>query len=140
MKFLIFITLLTISFCTRWDDSDELSVNKSKWSSKNISNYEFTLRINCFCTNERVGPHLIKVVNDEIESVNYLPYDPGTTGELMTIDELFNFVETCIEREPYKKTLEFNSAFGYPQTVWFDFDKNITDEEIGFQVSGLKEL
>ena len=82
MKYLIITILMLVSFCTRSNDKDELSVNKSIWERKNISDYEFTLTINCFCPQERVGPHLIKVVNDEIVSVNNLPYDPAKTGEL----------------------------------------------------------
>jgi hypothetical protein len=140
MKYLIFMALLMVSFCTRSNDGDELSVNKSKWNSKNISDYEFTLRINCFCTYERVGPHLIKIVNDKILSVNNLPYDPDKTGELYTIDQLFTLVETSIERKPYLKTIEYNSTYGYPQTVWFDFNKTMADEEIGYQVSDFKEI
>jgi hypothetical protein len=140
MKYIIFAALLMVSFCTKSNDSDELSVNKSKWNRKNISDYEFTLRINCFCPQERVGPHMIKVVNNEIVSVNNLAYDPDKTGELYTIDQLFTFVETSIERKPYLKTIEYNSTYGYPQTVWFDFDRTMADEEIGYQVSDLKEI
>ena len=140
MKYLILTSLIMISFCTRSNDGDELSANKSKWYRKNINNYEFNLRINCFCPEERVGPHLINVVNDEIVSVNNLPYDPDKTGELYTIDELFTLVETSIERKPYLKTIEYNSTYGYPQTVWFDFNKTMADEEIGYQVSDFKEI
>jgi hypothetical protein len=131
---------MMVSFCTRSNDKDELSVNKSMWERKNISDYEFTLMINCFCPQERVGPHLIKVVNDKIVSVNNLPYDPAKTGELMTIDELFSIVGKDIERNPYQKTIGYNSKFGYPESVWFDFNKNTADEEIGYQITGFKEI
>lgn len=140
MKYLIFATIVLVSFCTRSHEPDELSINKAKWDSKNISDYEFTLRINCFCTQERVGPHLIKVLNDEIVSVNNLPYDPGKTGELVTIDQLFTFVETSIESDPYRKTIEYNSSYGYPQTVFFDFSEQMADEELGYEVTDFQVL
>jgi hypothetical protein len=140
MKYLIITILMLVSFCSRSNDKDELTVNKSKWDRKNISDYEFTLRINCFCPEERVGPHLIKVVNDQIVSVNNLPYDTGKTGELYTIDQLFSIIEKDIERDPYLKTMEYNSTFGYPQSVWFDFDKTMADEEIGYEVTDFKVI
>ena len=140
MKYVILTALLIVSFCNRSNNSDEFSVNESKWYSKNINNYEFTLRINCFCPQERVGPHLIKVVNDEIVSVNNQPYDPAATGELMTIDELFTFVETGIDGNPYRKTIEYNSTYGYPQYVFFDYSKTMADEEIGYQLSDFKAI
>lgn len=140
MRNTIFLVVLLLFSCTQSNENDDLSAYKSKWNKLNIVNYEFTLTINCFCPQERVGPHLIKVVNDEIVSVNNLPYNPSITGELMTIDQLFGFVETSIDRKPYMKTIEYNSTFGYPQTVWFDFDKSMADEEIGYQITGFKEI
>lgn len=140
MKYTIFIFAILLFSCTKSEEDKDLSSNQYKWNKKNIVNYEFTLTINCFCPSERVGPHIIKVVDDQIVSVNNLPYDPGTTGELMTIDELFTFVATSIHSNPYKKTLEYNSTFGYPQAVWFDFNKTIADEEIGYQITGFKVI
>ena len=140
MRYSVLIFVLLFYSCIKTTGDSELSYNQSKWERKNISDYEFTLRINCFCPQERVGPHMIKVVNDEIVSVNTQPYDPGTTGELLTIDDLFTFVETSIERNPYIRTIEFNSTFGYPESVWFDFNKNMADEEIGYQVTDFKEI
>ena len=140
MKYVILTALLIVSFCNRSNNSDEFSVNESKWYSKNINDYEFTLRINCFCPQERVGPHLIKVVNDEIVFVNNQPYDPAATGELVTIDELFSFVESGIDGNPYRKTIEYNSTYGYPQYVFFDYSKTMADEEIGYQLSDFKVI
>ena len=113
-------------------------MSEAKWNKVNISNYEFTLRVSCFCPQEVAGPHVIKVVDDTIAFVNDRPYDPLTTGQLMTINELFTFIETGISRNPYKKTLEFNSTYGYPQYVFFDYSKTMVDEEIGYHVSGFK--
>ena len=140
MKYLMFFATILLVSCTKSEDNDELSSNLAKWDKENIVNYEFTLTISCFCPQERVGPHLIKVVNDEIVSVNNLPYDPDIAGELMTIDQLFSYLRTVIDENPYKKTVEYNSVYGYPQFIYFDFNKNMVDEEIGFQVTGFKVI
>ena len=140
MRYSVLIIVLLFYSCIKTTGDSELSYNQSKWERKNINDYEFTLTINCFCPQERVGPHMIKVVNNEIVSVNNHPYDPGTTGELYTIDQLFTFIETSIERKPYLKTIKYNSTYGYPQNVWFDFNKNMADEELGYQVTDFKEI
>jgi hypothetical protein len=136
----IFLVILLLFSCTKSVEIDDLSSNQSKWNSQNIVSYEFTLTINCFCPSERVGPHVIKVVNDQIVSVNNLPYDPGTTGELMTIDQLFSFVERSIKSNPYTKSIEYNSTYGYPQSVYFDFYQSMADEEIGYKITDFKEI
>jgi hypothetical protein len=131
----VFLAVIIMFSCTKSGINSDLSTNESKWNRLNIVSYEFTLRINCFCPLERVGPHLIKVVNNEIISVNNLPYDPAKTGELYTIDQLFTLVEKSIERNPYIKTIEYNSTYGFPVSAFFDFNKQMADEEIGYEVT-----
>ena len=138
IRLTFFLLVLLLFSCTKSDENTNLSTNESKWNRMNIVSYEFTLTINCFCPQERVGPHIIKVVDNQILSVNNLPYDPDKTGELYTIDQLFTFVRTSIERNPYVKTIEYNSTYGFPGTVFFDFNKQVADEEIGYKVSDFK--
>lgn len=140
MRYLLFVFAILLFSCTKSAEDRELSSNQSTWNRKNIHNYEFSLTVNCFCPEARVGPHLIKVADDQIVSVNNLPYDPSVAGELLTIDDLFTFVATSIERNPYSQTIEYNSAFGYPQTVWFDYNNAIADEELGYVVTDFKVL
>jgi hypothetical protein len=128
--------LLLLFSCTKSQESDEFSISEAKWNKLNISNYEFTLRVNCFCPQEVAGPHIIKVVNDTIQSVNGQPFDPTTMGLLMTVDALFTFVGKSIDRKPYQKRITYNSQFGYPESVYFDFEKTMADEEIGYQITG----
>ena len=54
----------------------------------------------------------------------------------MTIDELFAYVGKSIERKPYQKSITYNSVYGYPESVYFDFEKTMADEEIGYRITG----
>ncbi len=137
MRYLTLLILILFS-CSKSIDEDKLSLNESKWQSSKTVNYEFTLSIMCFCPVERTGPHIIKVVNDKIVTVNNLPYNPALTGELMTINQLFEFVKTSIAKNPFRNTIEYNSTYGYPQNVYFDFNQQIADEEIGYQITNFK--
>jgi hypothetical protein len=134
---IIMVALLFLS-CTKSGENEDLSRNRAIWNSKNLSNYEFTLTVSCFCTEAVAGPHLIKVVDDTIASVNDKPYDPSTMGLLLTIDGLFTYVEKSIERKPYQKNITYNSLYGYPESVYFDFEKTMADEETGYQVTDFK--
>ena len=139
MKYFTFSLALLLFSCTKSGENEDLSSNLSRWNKKNISNYEFTLTIGCFCPQEVTGPHLIKVAGDTIVSVNDQPYDPSTMSLLMTIDELFAYVRRGIDRNPYQKSITYNAQYGYPESVYFDFEKTMADEEIGYHVSGFKE-
>jgi len=134
-----FLVLFLLFSCTKAHDNEELSLSEARWNKMNISNYEFTLRINCFCPQEVAGPHVIKVVADTIASVNDQAYDPSTMDYLMTIDELFAYIGRSLDGNPYQKNITYNWIYGYPESVYFDFEKTMVDEEIGYQVSGFKE-
>jgi hypothetical protein len=132
---IILIVLLLFS-CTKSGENQDLLRNQAIWDKKNLNNYEFTLTVSCYCPEAVAGPHLIKVVDDTIVSVNDKPYDPLTVGLLMTIDELFTYVGKSIERKPYQKSITYNSLYGYPESVYFDFEKTMADEEIGYRITG----
>jgi hypothetical protein len=133
---MIILVALFLLSCTKSGENEDFSRNRAIWDRKNLSNYEFTLTVSCFCPEAVAGPHLIKVVDDTIASVNDKPYDHSTMGLLMTIDELFTYVGKSIERKPYQKSITYNSLFGYPESVYFDFEKTMADEEMGYQITG----
>ena len=112
----------------------------SLWKKKGISNYEMTMKISCYCIQGRVGPHLIVVENDKIKTVNNLPYDSTKTGPILTINELFDFIIISLAKNPYQHSLDYNTIFYYPKYIYFDFSKQIADEEIGYEITSFKAL
>jgi hypothetical protein len=110
------------------------------WKKKGISNYEMTMKISCYCLQGRVGPHLIVVENDKIKTVNNLPYDSSKTGPILTINELFDFIIISLAKNPYQHSLDYNTIFYYPKNIYFDFSKQIADEEIGYEITSFKAL
>lgn len=110
------------------------------WKKKGISNYEMTMKISCYCLQGRVGPHLIVVENDKIKTVNNLPYDSTKTGPILTINELFDFIIISLAKNPYQHSLDYNTIFYYPKNIYFDFSKQIADEEIGYEITSFKAL
>jgi hypothetical protein len=136
MRYFILLTIVFLFSCTKSHDKDELSMSEATWEKMNLNNYEFTLSVNCFCPATVAGPHVIKVVDDTIALVNGQPYDHSAMGLLMTIDELFTYIGKSIDRKPYQKSLTYNSQYGYPESIYFDFEKAMADEEIGYKITG----
>jgi hypothetical protein len=138
MNKLIILGIFLLASCTKSTEQQELTASRNKWERKSISNYEFTLMTGCFCPQEVVGPHNIKVVNDKIQSVDNQPYDTLASVRLMTIDELFSFVSKSLAMNPYKYSVKYDSAYGFPENVYFDFYKTAVDEEIGYTVTDFR--
>jgi hypothetical protein len=147
MRNLIFLSILIcLTGCVK-SNSDQIQIVKGDpasqsalWKKKGISNYEMTMKISCYCLQGRVGPHLIVVENDKIKTVNNLPYDSTKTGPILTINELFDFIIISLAKNPYQHSLDYNTIFHYPKNIYFDFNKQIADEEIGYEITSFKAL
>ena len=147
MRNLIFLSfLICLTGCVK-SNPDQIQIKiedpasqLALWKKKGISNYEMTMKISCYCLQGRVGPHLIVVENDKIKTVNNLPYDSTKTGPILTINELFDFIISSLAKNPYQHSLDYNSIFHYPKNIYFDFSKQIADEEIGYEITSFKAL
>lgn len=132
---LILLSILTSSSCTKPATTDEITARELEWKKAAIHQYTYSLRVNCFCPVSIVGPHIIKVVADTIVSVNGLPYQPAITGKLPTLPELFSFIRESDAKKPYQRKVQFNNAYGFPESIYYDFSQQIADEEIGYVVT-----
>ena len=147
MRNLIFLSfLICLTGCVK-SNSDIIQIIKGDpamhlalCKKKGISSYEMTMKISCYCIQGRVGPHLIVVENDKIKTVNNLPYDSTKTGPILTINELFDFIIISLAKNPYQHSLDYNTIFYYPKNIYFDFSKQIADEEIGYEITYFKAL
>jgi hypothetical protein len=147
MRNLIFLSfLICLTGCVK-SNTDKFQIVKGDpasqlalWKKKGISNYEMTMKISCFCIQARVGPHLIIVENDKIKTVNNLPYDSTKTGPILTINELFDFIISSLAKNPHQHSLDYDAIFYYPKKIFFDFNNQIADEEIGYEITSFKAL
>ena len=134
-----FLLILYFLSCSKPGTPDDLAINTQKWEKSNLTAYEFTLRINCFCRSERVGPHLVKVFDNKVISVNDQPYDESKQGKILTIDELIDFIKLSKSQSPYKYDIKYNEEYGFPTKVFFDFSEQMADEEIGYEITEFKK-
>ncbi len=135
----LFIPLLILG-CTKTTGMDEVDDYFKKWSKLEISDYEFTLRVNCFCTLETVGPHKIVVKKNSINTVNGVPYDPNIHFSVKTIEQLFTYIQKTLAEKPVQKTLAFDAQYFFPTNIYFDMSEMIADEEMGYIVTNFKPL
>lgn len=138
MKWLL-ISLILLG-CTKTTELNEVDDYFKKWSKLGITDYEFTLRVNCFCTLETVGPHKIVVKKNSIITVNGKPYDPNIHFSVKTIEQLFTYIQKTLAEKPVQKTLAFDAQFFFPTNIYFDMSEMIADEEMGYIVTDFKPL
>ena len=135
MRYGLLCLLLALSGCTKDKGGGQWLYQREKWKSMGISSYSFSFKRYCFCTPEGVGPFQIVVLQGKIVTVNGQPYESGGALLVPTIDQLFEFVDQYLDRRPYSSRVIYNSRYGFPEDVYIDFNKDLADEETGFQVS-----
>ncbi len=137
-RILVLFCLILIG-CKTVEPLDDATANLNLWNEKKIVNYSFSFKRVCFCPLEYVGPHQIVVQNGKITTVNGAPYNAAERyGSIPTIPELLQIIKTNVDKNPYQKTLNFNPTYGYPTSVFFDFNQQMADEEIGYEISNFK--
>ena len=116
---------------------DDISVEEKKWREQGIEDYEFTLQISCFCTREYTLPKRIVVENNQVISVDGIPYEELKDSSFRTIDGFFNYIRETRARNPEEENITYDSKLGYPTYIYFDISYMIADEEIGYTISDL---
>lgn len=137
--FIVLSMLPTLS-CKPPVANSEQQSPEQVWKKANIHSYEFLLRINCFCSPETIGPHKIQVKADTIFSVNGIPYDRAKSYVILkTIPDLFRFIKESDARTPFRKSVVYDSAYGFPTSLYYDYDERIADEEIGYIITEFRK-
>lgn len=128
--------LLSFNSCSKssveYSDEFKLAKQKEIWESKGINSYSFTQRISCFCSEEYTLPKEVIVFENQIISVNGIPYDPSTDFSILRIEDRFDFITNGLERNPEIYRVTYDLEYGFVSDFYFDFSLNIADEEIQY--------
>lgn len=118
----------------------ELLSGRELWKSLNISNYTMIQQISCYCFPEDfVLPKTIVVEGDIIKTIN--GFSPSQTigfESFYSINEIFQFIDSKLDKEPEFYDIEYNKEYGFPNSIWFDMSRMLADEEIGYYITEFK--
>ncbi|WP_207420767.1 DUF6174 domain-containing protein [Desertivirga brevis] len=141
---LIFLALLTTSFSCKVegigsDKMDTMRENRWKWIKSAIFDYEVDESLNCFCV--IAGKHHLVVVDDHVVSATNSQGEAvaNPAQHFKTIDQLFKFIEESLKKNPARADITYDSTYGYPKSIYIDFDERMADEEMGYELSNFEK-
>lgn len=137
----LFLLFLAISSCSKEaiekeTDFTVLEKQKVLWESKQISSYSFVQTISCYCITDYTSPKAVVVLDDQIISVNQVPYDSEIHQSILTVNDRFKYIRGGLNQNPASYTVLFDETYGFPKQFYFDYDLQIADEEIGYTFTG----
>ena len=145
-KYLYHVALIFFVFSCEDSKPDisTLEESQEKWNLHNLKSYRMNLNIVCNCIptpdiDIRVDDGKISLINANGSSYANPDLD-STFWHAKTVDGLFSFIDETLLENPYKKTLKFNSKYGYPEELFFDIDEMIADEEIGYFIHSFSQI
>jgi len=143
MSYKILIPIFLTCFFISCSSDDEFSVEKreliqakQKWNNAQIQNYSIHERISCFCGGLLEWDVFVKngikykVEYDESQAFGQ-NYD-DIFDQARTIEDVFVFLESLLNRELASLTVEYDETYGFPTLISIDYALNIADDEIAY--------
>ena len=119
----------------------QLDQHRLAWQAAGAVDYDFRFQRVCFCVPDYVQPGLVHVRGGRIDSVEH----PDTGAALdpdiyLSVDDLFDKAQQALDRDAIEVTLQYDPALDYPTSLFIDIHRQLADDEIAYQASGLKVL
>ena len=148
MKKLILLTLIVILTACSVAAPTEFEKNRQTWQDSGIAHYRFSLNIGCFCAFRNQMPITVEVQNGDVISMTYpdgtlvAEADPNyvTFLRYSTIDRVFAELEAGLAGDAEEITVTYDSAYGFPSDIYFDYIKAAADDELSLTVSNFETL
>lgn len=123
---------------------DQLEAARERWAAQGYDEYALELQRDCFCGETHRGPVIVRVRFHEIVERVYQasgqPVPPDVAAFFPDVEGLFAFLEDALDRDPAQARAEFHPVYGYPTTIWIDYQANVADEEQGFTTISVSPL
>jgi hypothetical protein len=115
-----------------WESSQDDGLNNAS------DTYAFSYQRECECLPKYQGPWIIQVENDDITNIasddtNDMAFLEYKTF-LPTIAGLFDKIQDGIHLNVPVTEVAYHEKFGYPESIYIDYNANLCDEELSVQI------
>ena len=114
-----------------------LAAARAAWEARGASDYDFSVRRDCYCMDEYVGPFTVSVRDGDVAATrNGAPVDPALLEGLpLTAEALFAFAQARETHAAFRAV--FDPSSGFLLSVWSDPIPMAADDELGLTISDL---
>lgn len=115
----------------------------ARWSAYGLKNYTIEQKRLCFC---RFPHEFVKlVVKDNkivagIDLTNGRPVPAEILQYYQTVDQLFAWIEETKALNPERLEIVYDSRFGYPKKISYDYKSQVADDELWIETQALQTL
>jgi Family of unknown function (DUF6174) len=115
----------------------------ARWSAYGIKDYTIEQKRLCFCLFPNGFVRLIVKDNKIVQGIDLTNGQPVPANILQyyqTVDSLFAWLEETKALNPERLDIEYDSRFGYPKNISYDYSAHIADDELWIEMQALKKI
>lgn len=118
----------------------QLQTAEAKWKQTRHTHYSYTLQRSCFCPPDAIKPMNIRVFQGKVQSatVDGIPLSADRMDSTLTIEQLFQKIHEAIDRNVSKLDVKYDPTYGYPTSIFVDYEAMMADEELSLSASDFK--
>jgi hypothetical protein len=120
----------------------ELDRNWDRFQSTAPLSYSYTVRVACECPTVVTRPVTVWVDRGTIEYLLYeddgRPVPLSYANSFPSVEQLFDAIQDGIDRQADYIDVQYDFTYGYPTSVYIDYDRRTADEELSLTTSGLR--
>ena len=115
---------------------------KGLWQQKTSSNYDYTLKQQCYCLDELTKPLRVSVREGtivavkNIETAEALPQNYWK--DLYTVEAWFTVIEKALAKKAQKIEVIYDPNLGFPATIDIDIHSRLADDDIRASITNVK--
>ncbi|KAL3938484.1 MAG: hypothetical protein SGBAC_006618 [Bacillariaceae sp.] len=115
---------------------NELEAGKLLWSELELKTYNYTYRRFCHLIELCSTSKLVQVVDGNVVAIDGSPVTATEKSSSISLDEaptmedLFIIIQDAIDASSFRIGIEYDPAYGYPSSVYIDYDEMWADEEV----------
>lgn len=123
----------------------DLADNEALWSSRGVSDYDFTVNMNCSCPPPAGTPIRVRVRGGRAVGV----YDIRNPRNDLVIDgtevpdsvpAMFAAVRSGIDADPDSISVEYDADYGFPVSIEIDHRRPYADDDVTLTISEFEPI
>jgi len=123
-------------------EQSRLDRNWDRFQSAAPLSYSYVVRVTCECPTDVTRPVTVWVDRGSIEYLIYedngQPVPLSYASSFPSAEQLFDAIQDGIDRRAYLIEVDYDPTYGYPTSVYIDYDRNRTGEELSLTTRGLQ--
>lgn len=121
-----------------------LNKYQQRWQQANLQHYEYVFQRGCYCPREVRAAVVTEVVAGKVVKAVVQKTQENLASHLQTNQQtmqyFFDKIQAAIDKNAAKIEVKYNEQYGYPESIFIDYNTRLADEELRLSAKNLRVL